>query len=55
MMHSFAVSYVETAKTTHLTPAGTHTHTREGYEVPTHGWWTASVIKLARLLEQGTV
>ena len=27
----------------------------EGCEVPTHGWWTASVIKLARLLEQGTV
>ena len=55
-MHSAAVSYVEAfVACTHLTPARTHTHTREGCEVPTHGWWTASVIKLARLLEQGTV
>ena len=45
----------ELAKTTHLTPAGTHARTREGCEVPTHGWWTASAIKLARLLEQGAV
>jgi hypothetical protein len=50
-MHSVAISYVETS--THLTPTGTHTHTQDGCEVPTNGWWTASVVKLARLLGAG--